>query len=334
MKKVLLESNQTNVSEFCLGTMLMGTAMDRSSSYHVLDHFMSNQGNFIDTANCYAWWLGKGEFIGDESEALLGDWMQSRNNRNEIYLATKVGCRVKDPYHIRDEFGNPQYERLPEEYEGLSAKTIKSAVEDSLRRLKTDYIDLLFTHAYDVRVPIDETLGALTDLVKEGKVKHIGASNISTEQLKDAMHVSAANHYAAYSVIQQEYSYLHPKKEMDTGIFIHADDEMLAYAAEENISFMAYSPLLKGIYTNPQKRLDYYNWHIYESDEAIRRLDRIENLSKKLGITGNQLVLAWLLHQKNPIIPLLGFSRTEQYMESIKACDIRIPEEILAELNQ
>lgn len=329
MKKVELGSTGENVSEFCLGAMMMGTAINKTTTFQILDHFMGEGGNFIDTANCYTWWAGTGEYIGGESENYLGLWMKERKNRKDVFLATKVGGGLKDPYHIRDANGVPEWHRVREEYEGLSGETIKREVESSLKRLKTDYIDLYYTHVYDPNTPMEETMEAMHELVKEGKVRHIGASNLTTTQLKEANSICQRRGWTPYTVLQQEYSYIHPKQDADMGITSHGDQEMFDYVRRSNMAFLAYSPLLKGIYTNRGKREQYYNWSYFNTEENIRKLALVEELADKLNITGNQLVLAWMLQCRPQIIPLLGFSRIEQYLENIKAYTIDIPEEVL-----
>ena len=333
MKKVFLGSTEEKVSEFCLGAMMIGTAINKTTTYQILDHFMGEGGNFIDTANCYTWWLGTGEYIGGESEKYLGLWMKERKNRDDIFLATKVGAGLKDPTNIRDANGVPEWHRARDEYEGLSRKVIKKEIENSLRRLKTDYIDLYYTHAYDPNTPIEETLEVMHELVQEGKVRYIGASNLTTSQLKEANDISRSRGLTPFSVLQQEYSYIHPKEDADTGITSHGDKEMFDYVKNNNMAFLAYSPLLKGIYANRVKREQYYNWGLFDTEENIKKLTLIEEQAGKLGITGNQLVLAWMLRHNPQVIPLLGFSRIEQYLEDIKTYTIELPEEVLELLN-
>ncbi len=334
MKQVNFAATGEKVSELCLGAMLMGTAINRATTYQILDHFVDVGGNFIDTANCYTWWLGNGEYIGGESETYLGLWMKERKNRDKIFLATKVGGGLKDPTSIRDANGVIDWGRVRGEYEGLSRAVIRREVENSLRRLKTDYIDLYYTHVYDPFTPIEETMETLNELIKEGKLRYLGASNLTTEQLKDANSRAICNGLTPYTALQQEYSYIHPKEGVNTGITSHGDKEMFDYVANNFMVFLAYSPLLKGIYTNQEKRYQYYNWNLYDNEQNARKLSLIEEQAKMLGITGNQLVLAWMLRQNPRIIPLLGFSRLEHYLEDMKATSIEIPEEIMELLNK
>ena len=307
--------------------------MSESESFKVLDHFYESGGNFLDTANCYAWWIGKGEHIGDESENVIGKWMKQRKNRSDIFLATKVGGRLKDPYNIRGADGEPEWHRVRGEYEGLSAKVIRKGVEDSLKRLGTDYIDLYYTHVYDVNTPLEETLHALNALVREGKIRYTGCSNIPTDEIKRSNDICKDNDWATYAAMQQEYSYLHPMPGADTGITYHGDDEMFDCAVSSGMAFLAYSPILKGIYADKVKRANYYNWHLYNDEKNIKKLELVEKLALELGITGNQLVLAWMLRLEQNIIPIIGFSRHEQYLEDIKALEIEFSDMNMALLN-
>ena len=332
MKRINLANTQNKVSQLCLGCMMMGTAMDKETSFEVLDHFVELGGNFLDTANCYAWWMGKGEFIGDESENVIGEWLRVRKCRHDIVLATKVGGRLKDPHGIRDASGVPEWHRVKEEYEGLSDKVIRKGVEDSLKRLNTDYIDLYFAHVFDEKTPLDETMETFNDLIKEGKIRSIGCSNINVQQIQKANAISRGN-FAPYVAMQQEYSYLHPNPVLDNGIIEHADSQMFECMKQEDMAFMAYSPLLKGIYGDRKKREQYYNWHLFNNEPNLKKLELVEKISNELGITGNQLVLAWLLRHDPQIIPLIGFSRKEQYMENIKAADIRLSDTHFEMLN-
>ncbi len=331
MKYVNLGNTNEKVSEVCLGAMMLGTAMDKKSSFQALDHFYEKLGgNFIDTANCYTWWIGNGEFIGGESETILGEWMKERKNRDQLFIATKVGARISDPNRIRLSNGVVEWDQITSEYEGLKKEVILREVENSLRRLKTDFIDLYYTHVYDNNTPIDETMDALNTLIKDGKVRYLGASNLSTNQLRNANHVCEDHNLQKYSVLQSEYSYIHPKERTTADTAGHAGKEVFEYVSTEGMAFCAYSPLLKGIYTNTDKRNQYNNWSHFDSEEFCKKLDLVEKISKKLNITGNQLVLAWMLRKNPRIIPILGFSKIEQYLENVHACNITIPDEYLA----
>lgn len=333
MQKLNYGYTKDKVSNVCLGAMLMGTALGKKDSFQVLDNYADIGGNFIDTANCYAWWLGKGEFTGNESENIIGDWMHERKNRDKIFLATKFGARLDNLATIRDKDGNVNYDQV--KYEGNSARTIRKAIENSLLRLKTDYIDLYYIHVDDRSVPLEETLETLSQLVKEGKVKNIGCSNFRTWRLANSRLLSKQNGWPLISAIEQEYTYIHPTAGADRGIVVHADDELFDYIkSNPDMMMVAYSPLLKGVYESEEKCKSYYGWDSFDNGANRERIQLILNMAKELGISGNQLVLAWILHQDPKIIPIIGFSKVSQYEHNIAALNIKLTPEQLTILNR
>jgi aryl-alcohol dehydrogenase-like predicted oxidoreductase len=314
--------------------MLMGSTTDRVTSYEMLDRFVDAGGDFLDTANCYAWWVGQGEFVGDESETLLGQWMKERKNRSQVFLATKVGARLKDVKLIRDEQGNVYWDRVRAEYEYLAARVIRQDIENSLRRLQTDHVDLYYVHIDDRVTAQEETLEALNRLVEEGKVRFIACSNFRTWRLERARQISAVRGWASYAAIQQQYSYLRPNPGADFGIAVNADDELLDYLrANEEVTLIAYSPLLKGIYESEKKREAYYNWPLFNSCDAEVRLETLAKIAQELGVSNHQLVLAWLLHHQPRVIPIVAASSVGQYEHNLAALNIRLTAEQLEILN-
>ncbi len=335
MNRITLGKTGETVSQFCLGTMLMGTLTDRITSFEMLDRFMAAGGNFIDTANCYAWWLAKGGSDGDESETLLGDWMEARRNRDRIFLASKAGARLKDVRQVRRPDGQIAWEKVPQQYDYLSAGSIGKSIEGSLRRLKTDHLDLYYAHIDDRVTPLEETLEAMNRLVVSGKVRHIACSNLRTWRLERARLISAAHGWAAYVAIQQEYSYLRPKPGLRGGVDVHVDDELIDYLnGNEEVTLLAYSPLLKGIYDDQKKREAYYNWDRYNTDDTAARLEVLSRMAKELNVTNSQLVLAWLLHHRPVAIPILGARTLEQYDHCMAALNIHLTEEQMSFLNK
>ncbi len=324
----------TQVSQICLGAMLMGTALNETDSFEVLDHFIDQGGNFIDTANCYAWWMGP-NYTGDESETILGNWMQARGNRDKVFLATKVGARIMDIETIgqeeilkrySDEKGNVRWDLIYKAFENLSPKAIRAGVENSLRRLQTDYIDLYYAHIDDRNTPLAETMGELNKLVQEGKVRQLGGSNLRTWRLERARQISARHDWANYTVRQEMFSYLRPKS--GAGY-----DEMLDYlAANEDLTLLAYSPILKGIYNDAEKRKNHDMWPGFDTADSAARLKALGELSTELGVTNNNLVLAWMMQQPR-IIPIFGFSKKEQYYENMESVKIELTAEQVEFLN-
>jgi aryl-alcohol dehydrogenase-like predicted oxidoreductase len=334
VKKVAFGQSGENVSQICLGAMLMGTAISKEDSFAILDHFMEAGGNFIDTANCYAWWMGQ-QYTGDESETILGEWMKARGNRDQVFLATKVGARIRDIESLgqeailkrySDENGNVRWARISEAFENLSAQAVRKGVENSLRRLQTDYIDLYYTHIDDRATPLEETLEVLNQLVQEGKVRQIGCSNIRPWRIERARQISAQHNWASHTADQEMFSYLRPKA--GAGYV-----DLLDYlAANEDMMLLAYSPILKGIYNDPEKRKKHHIWPEFDSDDSAARLAALSELAQELDVTNNNLVLAWLMHQPR-VIPVIGFSKKEQYLENMESIKIQLSDAQMDFLN-
>jgi len=176
----------TNLSIYplCLGGNVFGWSADEAQSHDVLDAFVSHGGNFIDTADCYTEWIEGNH--GGESEKIIGSWIKKRQNRERIIIATKVAKFSKRP--------------------GLKAQNIKAAVDDSLNRLQTDYIDIYYAHEDDQTTPLEETLEAFTEVIQSKKVRYIAASNYSANRLEEALRVSQVNGFAQYIAIQNHYN--------------------------------------------------------------------------------------------------------------------------------
>ncbi|MEV4185966.1 aldo/keto reductase [Streptosporangium canum] len=176
--------SELNLFPLCLGGNVFGWTADRDASFAVLDAYVEAGGNFVDTADVYSEWVPG--HPGGESETIIGEWMAARGNRDQIVVATKVGSLASRP--------------------GLSAANIRAAAEDSLRRLRTDHIDLYWAHIDDAETPLEETLDAFDSLIREGKVRNIGASNYGPERLAEALAISDRNGLARYGVLQQPYN--------------------------------------------------------------------------------------------------------------------------------
>ena len=172
------------VHELCLGSNIFGGNATEAESHLVMDAYRSHGGNFIDTADMYNQWV-EGH-VGGESESVIGSWMKSRGNRSDMVIATKVSKMDRRP--------------------GLSAKNILAACEDSLNRLQTDYIDLYYSHADDETVSLEETLGAYAQLIAEGKVRYIAASNFTAARLRESVQFSQDNNIPSYIAVQDLYN--------------------------------------------------------------------------------------------------------------------------------
>lgn len=316
MKKVMLGNTGAEVSAFCLGAMYFGTKNDEQSSFQLLDQFVEAGGNFLDTANCYAFWIEGA--TGDESELLLGRWMKERKNREQIFLATKVGARPDTSKRVN----------WPQNLEGLSAKVIERAIDESLQRLGTDYIDLYYVHIQDHDTPPEETLEALDRLVKAGKVRHIGASNRHAWRLERAKQISRANNWAEYCCLQQRHTYLRPKRglKLVEGLQICVNEDLLEYCIENpDVSLIAYSPLLGGAYTREDRPIT----EEYQTSDTELRMAALKQVAEEVGATLNQVVLAWMMQGTPTIIPLIAASTREQLQENLGALDVKLNQEQL-----
>jgi aryl-alcohol dehydrogenase-like predicted oxidoreductase len=313
------------VSKLSLGAMLMGTRTDEQTSFGMLDRYLDAGGSFVDTADCYAWWPAPGN-TGGESETVLGRWLAARGNRDRVYLSTKGSAGVDDPDRYRNQPERPRYA-------GAGATTLRDALDGSLRRLGTDHVDLYYVHVDDLATPLEETLEALAGFVEAGKVRYIGWSNVRTWRLERILGLCDRHGWPAPVAVQQQHSYLRPTA--GANFLSIVDDEQLDHLrANPRISLVAYSPILKGIYDDPAKRDAHPSMADYAGPDADARLARLTALAGDLGVTPNQLVLAWLLHQTDPTpITLVGPRTPDQLDIALGALDLKLSGEQLAHLD-
>ncbi len=303
------------VSEICLGTMQFGWTADEPISYAVLDTFREAGGTFIDTADIYTSWVGDLSY-GGKTEEFIGRWIEARGGRQEIVLATKVRGKMWE---------GPNGE-------GLSRARIFRACEDSLRRLKTDYIDLYQCHWADLTTPIEETLTALNDLVRAGKVRYIGASNYPAWRLMEALAVSDKRGLARFDCYQPEYSL------MERSLFEY---EASPLCKHYQLGVIPYSPLAGGFLTGKYRKdgpcpesvraggvLDKYG-----NDRGYAVIDALVEIGKAHGKTVAQTALAWQL--SNPVItaPIIGANTPEQLKDLLGATGYRLSTEEMKRLN-
>ncbi|MFI7068631.1 aldo/keto reductase [Kribbella sp. NPDC050124] len=316
--------NRREVSALCLGAMNFGSTTDPETAFAILDRFVEAGGTFIDTSNNYNQWHGR----GGESEELLGRWMKSRGNRDELVIATKVGAKSTRP-------GSPD----DEHWEGLSATAIESAVKGSLDRLGVDRIDLYYAHIDDRRTPLEETVATFGRLAAEGVVDLIGCSNTTSWRLDRARQLAANQGVAQYSVVQQHHTYLWPNPPALQGIerlgsphYTHAGLEHLDYLTEHpEMALVAYSPLLSGSYAHLNRPFPASRGYAHPT--AYTRFETLRHLSQSLNATPNQLVLSWLLHHPQPLIPLFGASTLPQLEEALTATTLALTPDHLNQLN-
>ncbi len=304
-----------NVSELCLGTMQFGWTADETVSFAVMDAFAAAGGNFIDTADIYTTWGPDGMAGGGRSEEIIGRWMKARGNRGAIVIATKVRGRMSD---------GP-------EGEGLSRARVIRCCEDSLRRLQTDCIDLYQCHWADLATPIEETLGALDELVRAGKVRAIGASNYPAWRLMEALAHSARLGYPRFESYQPEYSLMER-----AGFEIEARPLCLHHG----LGVIPYSPLAGGFLTGKYRRgaavasvraKDIGGKYHHDRDFAL--IEKLAEIGLSHGKTVTQTALAWLL--TNPVMtaPIIGANTPAQLADSLGAAGYRLAPAEMQALN-
>jgi aryl-alcohol dehydrogenase-like predicted oxidoreductase len=309
MKTVQLGQTGEQVSALCLGAMYYGTAVDEEMSFRLLDQYLDAGGTFIDTANIYAWWAEGGK--GGESEELLCNWMKKRKNREQLFIASKVG------------FGYGEIKQ------GLKASQIVSECEKSLRKLGVDTIDLYYAHVDDRSTPLGETMESFNQLVKSGKVRHIGASNFRAWRLELAHWVSQSNDLPEYSCVQQRYTYLQPRAGTSFAPQLAANDDLLDYCRRRSMTLLAYSPLLAGAYTRPEKTIGPQ----YKSEDNQQRLQALREVAGALNASPNQVVLAWMLQSDPMVVPVFSASSPDQMQENLAVLKINLSEEQMKRLN-
>jgi aryl-alcohol dehydrogenase-like predicted oxidoreductase len=330
MKTVELGRTGEQVSQLSLGCMIMGTTTDEPTAFEMLDRYVGAGGNFLDTANCYCWWNNRGS-RGGHSESLLGRWFARTGRRDEVFLATKGTALVTDLEGAWAS-GEPDWEFAYRNFDGAGGDNLRRSIDDSLRRLQTDHVDLYYVHVDDRSTPLEETLEALAGIVQAGKARYLGWSNVRTWRLERIRQLCDKYGWPAPVALQQQHSYLRRRAGLSHASIV--DDEQLDYLrANEDLTLVAYSPILKGIYDDPAKRDGHWAMQPYAGPDAEARLAVLGELAAELGVTPNQLVLGWLLHQEPTMVPLIGPRTLEQYEAALPALDVKLTEEQLARLD-
>ncbi len=320
MRSVKLGHTGADVSVLGLGCMYFGSAVGEQDSFALLDRYVDAGGNHLDTANNYAFWLDGYE--GGESERVLGRWMHARKNRDRLFVATKVG------------FNMPP--RVPA---GLARDTIIEQCEISLRHLQTDYVDLYYAHCDHRATPLEEVLGAFDELVRAGKVRFVGCSNMLAWRIERARMLSSQHGLPEYSCVQQRHSYLRPKTGMTrfSNGQVPVTGDLLDYAKANAETFraVAYSTLLGGTYSDPHHRIPAnYQPDEYDDPDMRVRLEVLCEVCTETGATPNQVVLAWLTQADPQMIALVASSSHERLQEGLDAAGLELSQDQLARLSQ
>jgi aryl-alcohol dehydrogenase-like predicted oxidoreductase len=331
MKSIDLGRTGQQVSRLALGCMIMGTVIDEPASFDILDAYAEAGGSFLDTADCYCWWEDRGS-DGGHSEALLGRWLARTGHRDDVFLATK-GSGMVDQVDEIWAGGSADWEVARRHFAGAGADTLRQAIDASLRRLGTDHVDLYYVHVDDRDTPLEETLEALAGIVAAGKARYIGWSNVSTWRLERIHQLALANGWPEPVAVQQQHSYLRRRP----GVQHHSivDEGQLEYLRErDDLTLVAYSPILKGIYDDPAKREGHGIMAPYAGPDAEARLAAAAAVADEVGASPNQVVLAWLLRQRDPaVIPLIGPRTRAQYDNAVGALNVPLSDDQLARLD-
>jgi len=312
MERRKLGRSALSVAPLAFGGNVFGWTVDEATCFKLLDAFVAGGFNLIDTADVYSKWVPGNQ--GGESETLIGKWLKQSGKREQIVIATKVGGEM-----------GPQQK-------GVSKAYITQAVEASLRRLQTDYIDLYQTHFDDERTPVEETLSTYAELIKAGKIRVIGASNMSPERLTLSLHNSEQYGYPRYETLQPEYNLYDRQKYEQT---------YAPVCAEEELSVLPYYSLASGFLTGKyrskedagksprgEKALSYLN------ERGMRILAALDEVAAKYHTQVAGIAIAWLAQRPGIAAPIASATSVEQLDELMKAARLELDEEAVTVLDE
>lgn len=302
MEKRQLGQSSLHVYPITFGGNVFGWTADEKTSFSLLDGFVGAGFNFIDTADVYSRWHPGN--AGGESEVIIGNWLKARGGREKIVLATKLGI-----------------EMAPGK-KGLSRKYMMQAVEDSLRRLRTDYIDLYQSHRDDPETPIEETLSAYADLIKQGKVREVGASNFSAERMAESLKISTEKGLPRYQSLQPQYS-LVERAEFEGPL-----EEL---CLREKIGVIGYYSLASGFLTGKYRskadmegRLRGARVEKYLNDYGFGVVAALDDVAKRYNVKPGQVAIAWLIARPSVTAPIASATNLDQLKELMGAAEVTL----------
>lgn len=312
MHKRRLGRTSLQIAPLVFGGNVFGWTADAKTSFDLLDRFLEAGLNAIDTADVYSAWAPGNK--GGESETIVGDWMKSRGNREKVIVVTKVGSPMGPGK------------------KGLSAPYIAKAVEASLKRLQTDFIDLYLSHWPDPDIPYEETLGAYRDLMQQGKVRAIGASNLNAEQLAASLKAAKAKSLPRYDVLQPEYNLY------DRASF---DGPLRDLCISEEIGVITYFSLAKGFLSGKYRgEADLAQSprgggvKAYLNERGFRILAALDAIAARLGAKPAEVALAWLIGQPGVTAPIASATSLNQLGSLIKAASLELDDDDRRVLDQ
>ncbi|MBV2144763.1 aldo/keto reductase [Falsochrobactrum sp. TDYN1] len=307
-----LGQTELEVSPLCFGGNVFGWTVDEATSFSLLDRFVDAGLNFIDTADAYSSWAPGN--IGGESETIIGNWLKSRGLRHKVVIATKVGSEMG-----------------PGE-KGLSPAYIRKAVDASLKRLQTDYIDLYQSHWDDPETPFEDVLGTYKELIEAGKVRAIGASNLTPERLSEALETAQKHDLPRYQSLQPLYN-LYDRSDFENGLE--------AICRDNGLGVIPYFSLAAGFLTGKYRSKDDLGQSArggtvekYLTDRGLRIIAALDQVARARDVTPAQIAIAWLIAQPSITAPIASATRSAQLGELIDAMQIKLDAEAIALLNK
>lgn len=312
MEKRKLGRSAITVAPLMFGGNVFGWTLDEAASFQMLDAFTAAGFDFIDTADVYSRFIPGNQ--GGESEVILGKWMKARGNRDRVILATKAGMD------------------MGEGRAGLSKAYLFKAVEDSLRRLQTDYIDLYQAHVDDPGTPLEETLGAFAELIRQGKVRVIGASNYSAERLDEALAVSDRLGLPAYQSLQPLYNLI------DRAVY---EDRLLPLCQAKSLGVIPYFALASGFLTGKYRneadfasssRGAFVKHHL--NDRGRRILTALDQVAEGFSATPGMVALAWLMARPTVTAPIASATSLAQLQELVQATELKLDRQAMEQLDR
>ncbi|MCC9602110.1 aldo/keto reductase [Stieleria sp. JC731] len=312
MKKNTLGNSGFSIAPLALGANVFGWTIDENASFKILDAFVDYGFDFIDTANMYSTWVEGNQ--GGESETIIGNWLSKSGKRDNVVLATKVGMEMGD--------GS----------KGLKKDYILKSVEDSLRRLQTDHIDLYQSHQDDKDTPFEETLSAYDELIKAGKVRAIGASNYTADRLAEAIKVSKDANLPTYISLQPEYNLY------DRAGF---ENELEPLCLSEGLGVISYYSLASGFLTGKYRSESDLGKSArgggigekYLNDRGLTILSALDEVAAAHETVPVVISLAWLMQRPSITAPIASATSVEQLSQLVKAAEIQLTDSQVDQLN-
>lgn len=311
MQQRTLGKSDLRVAPLAFGGNVLGWTADEATSFQLLDAFVAGGFNLIDTADSYSNWAPG--HAGGESETIIGNWLHARGNRHQVVIATKVGGDMGEGKNLRKDY-------------------ILRAAEASLKRLRTDYIDLYQTHWDDLGTPVEETLEALDRLVAAGKVRWIGASNYSPDRLQESFRTSGEKGLPAYVALQPRYNLF------DREVF---EQDYAPLCAEHGLSVLTYYSLASGFLTGKYRSEADFGKSVrgssmpkYLTPRGLRILDALDAVSARLGSTPAAVSLAWLMARPHIAAPIASSTSIAQLQQLMSAAELQLDPAAMAALDE